>query len=150
VARGVHPFVIDFSSLPQIGLDTARYDLKKGLVAFGLNMTGSSAQAMGGLSGTGRVLLVVDGATVRDVAGPFPTESEYGEPAPECNDCLQRTITRGVITMSDRSTNGYRDIIFQQTEKTWIDGKTEEKSAPVMVRTEVHRWDGTRYQKANK
>jgi len=150
VANGKHPFAIDFSSLPQIGLDTARYELKKGLVAFGLNMSGSSSQAMGGLSSTGRFLMIVDGATVRDVAGPFPTESEYGEPAPECSDCLQRTVTRGVITMSDRSTNGYRDIIFKQTEKTWIDGRTEEKSAPVTVRTELYCWDGARYQKANK
>ena len=150
VASGTYPFVIDFTSLPQISLDTARYEFKAGLIAFGLNLYGSTSRAGGGVASTDRILMVVDGAALKDVAGPFTVASEYGEPADGCEDCLARTVTQSVISISDQITNGYHDILYRHTSRSWIDGKgkPDAKSAPESVTNQVYRWDGNRYRKA--
>ena len=97
-----------------LSFDTARYDLKAGLRAFGVRTMQANSSQIDPFSETALWLYTFEGGRIDRVLDGLIVERENGENNGDCDGALT-TINR-TLTLGGAGPKGYRDLVVDQTE----------------------------------
>jgi hypothetical protein len=139
--------VVDALEPTSITIDTANYEVTKGVVAFGVRTTRRNNSAAIPVQENILNMYVLDGDKIGTIAGPLVVDAIRGEVGPDCTFSESQDIT--VISIPGTKTNNYFDMLakVKRTKSKEIKNRSGCKKVeePTKALDYLLKFNGTTY-----